>query len=158
MALDAIYDLPWRRHGDFRTYAFRVASGVTIDSADVLIGKSTAGRAGPLTGSGGDYPTFLGMLLATGEGNEDATLDPDGIVGDAAGTVEVVVAQQGVILGHESGVDVTGVTAETDVGATVYASDHRTLTLTSSSNTAVGKVKQFVSTGVAVVELNAASA
>ena len=46
---------------------------------------------------------------------------------------------------------VTGVTAVTDVSAPVYASDDATFTLTAGSNTYIGIVHRFVSSGVAVV-------
>lgn len=40
---------------------------------------------------------------------------------------------------------VTGVTGVGDVGTTVYASDDDTFTLTSTSNTAVGKIARYIS-------------
>lgn len=43
--------------------------------------------------------------------------------------------------------DVTGVTAVTDHDADVYASDDQTLTLTSTSNTKVGKILLYSGTG-----------
>lgn len=52
---------------------------------------------------------------------------------------------------------VTGVTAITDVGSTVYASDDNTFTLSSTGNSAIGKVDRFVSTGVAIVYFEAGS-
>lgn len=47
--------------------------------------------------------------------------------------------------------------AVTDIGADVYASDDGTFTLTSTSNTLVGKVHRFVSSGVAIVSFNASN-
>jgi hypothetical protein len=41
--------------------------------------------------------------------------------------------------------------AVTDIGADVYASDGNTFTLTVGSNTFIGKVHRFVSSGVAIV-------
>lgn len=41
--------------------------------------------------------------------------------------------------------DVTGVASADDVGQTVYASDDNTFTLTSTGNTAIGKVARWVS-------------
>lgn len=41
--------------------------------------------------------------------------------------------------------DVTGVASADDVGQTVYASDDDTFTLTSTNNTAIGKVARWVS-------------
>jgi hypothetical protein len=45
--------------------------------------------------------------------------------------------------------------AATDVGAPVFASDDGTFTLVEGSNTFVGVVNRFVSSGVAVVEFDA---
>ena len=45
--------------------------------------------------------------------------------------------------------------AITNVGASVYASDDDTFTLTSTGNSYVGRVIRFVSTGVGIVEFDA---
>lgn len=45
--------------------------------------------------------------------------------------------------------------AITDVGKAVYASDDDTFTLTASTNSFVGRVKRWVSTGVGIVEFDA---
>lgn len=45
--------------------------------------------------------------------------------------------------------------AATNVGADVYASDDDTFVLTESSNTRIGSVRRFVSSGVAIVEFDA---
>lgn len=45
--------------------------------------------------------------------------------------------------------------AITDVGADVYASDDNTFVLTQSTNTRVGTVARFISSGVAIVEFDA---
>ena len=52
---------------------------------------------------------------------------------------------------------VTGVTAVTDEGSTVYASDDDTFTLTSTSNTAIGKVTRYISGTTVEVYFEAAS-
>lgn len=48
-----------------------------------------------------------------------------------------------------------GSLAITNIGAAVYASDDNTFTLTSTSNTKIGKVHRFVSSGVGVVAFQA---
>ena len=48
-----------------------------------------------------------------------------------------------------------GSLAITDVGQDVYASDDNTATLTQGSNTRIGYVKQFISTGIGIVVLQA---
>lgn len=45
--------------------------------------------------------------------------------------------------------------AITDVGKAVYASDDNTFTLTATSNSHIGRVVRFVSTGVGIVEFDA---
>ena len=54
--------------------------------------------------------------------------------------------------------DVVGVTGVTNEGATVYASDDDTFTLTSAGNTAIGKISRWMSGTRCVVEFEAASA
>lgn len=49
-----------------------------------------------------------------------------------------------------------GSVAITDVGKPVYASDDNAFTLTSSTNSYVGRVVRFISTGVCIVEFDAA--
>lgn len=70
----------------------------------------------------------------------------------AAGAVNVKVKQEGFIE-----LDVTGVTAVTDEGSTVYASDDDTFTLTSSGNSAIGKIVRYVSGTKVLVYFEAAS-
>lgn len=53
-------------------------------------------------------------------------------------------------------VDVTGASAVTDVNSTVYASDDDTLTLSSTSNSTVGKIIRWISGTTCVVKLEAA--
>ncbi len=45
--------------------------------------------------------------------------------------------------------------AVTDIGKQIYASDGDTFTLTASTNSAIGRVIRFVSTGIGVVEYDA---
>lgn len=58
----------------------------------------------------------------------------------AAGALEVEVETGAIV--H---LNVTGVTAVTDVGAIVYASDDQTATLTAADNVAIGVVRRFIS-------------
>jgi hypothetical protein len=71
----------------------------------------------------------------------------------AAGAVNVRLVERGAIE-----VDVTGVTGVGDVGETVYGSDDGTLTLTSSGNSSVGKVKRHVSGTKCIVAFEAVTA
>lgn len=66
-------------------------------------------------------------------------------VGAAAGDVNVNVKQKGKIE-----LSVTGVTGITDEGSTVYASDDNTFTLSSTGNSAVGKIIRY-RTGTRVI-------
>lgn len=58
----------------------------------------------------------------------------------AAGALNVRVKPRGRVI-----LPVVGVTAVTDEGATVYASDDDTFTLTSTSNSAIGKITRYIS-------------
>ena len=65
--------------------------------------------------------------------------------GGAAGAKDVKMIARGKVV-----LSVTGVTAITDVGSTVYATDDDTFTLTSSGATAIGKILRWIS-GTSVV-------
>jgi hypothetical protein len=112
-----------------------VATDIIYEGAAVGL---SSGYARPLVAA----DTFLGF----------AESKVDNSTG-AAGDKNVRVRTRGQIV-----LSVTGVTAVTDVGATVYASDDDTFTLTSTSNTAVGKVARYVSGTTVVVAFEAAYA
>ena len=69
--------------------------------------------------------------------------------GSSSGDVRVNVIRSGLI-----SLAVTSV-AVTDIGKAVYASDDGTFTLTQGSNTRIGTVDRFVSSGVAIVAFEA---
>jgi len=73
-------------------------------------------------------------------------------VGAAAGDVNVNVKQKGKIQ-----LSVTGVTGVTDEGSTVYASDDDTFTLSSTSNSAIGKIIRYVTGTTVIVAFEAVS-
>jgi hypothetical protein len=62
----------------------------------------------------------------------------------------VLVKQRGEIV-----LSVTGVASADDVGQTVYASDDDTFTLTSTSNSSIGKVARWISGTTCVVYFEA---
>ena len=70
----------------------------------------------------------------------------------AAGAVNVRVKPRGRVI-----LPVVGVTAVTDEGATVYASDDDTFTLTSTSNSAIGKITRYISGTTVEVYFEASS-
>ena len=70
----------------------------------------------------------------------------------AAGAINVRVKTRGRVI-----LSVTGVTAVTDEGSTVYASDDDTFTLTATSNTAIGKIVRYISGTTVEVYFEAAS-
>ena len=78
--------------------------------------------------------------------------DRQSVNSGADGTVNVRVRQRGVIQ-----LAVTGVTAVTDEGSSVYASADGTFTLTASGNSAVGKIKRWVTSTTCLVYFEAAS-
>lgn len=80
-----------------------------------------------------------------------ATRKADNSAG-AAGAISVNVKQRGKIQ-----LAVTGVTAVTDEGSAVYASDDNTFTLTSSGNTAIGKIIRYISSTTCIVYFEALS-
>lgn len=117
--------------GDFTDQPI-IAADIIYEGA--AVGENGAGYARPLVA--GD--PFLGF----------ATQQCDNSVG-SAGDLNVKTRRAGRV---ELSI---GSLAITDIGATVYASDDNTFTLTASTNTAIGTVSSFVSSGVGVVEFSA---
>ena len=105
---------------------------------------------------------YEGSLVGKSSGYARALVAGDVFMGIAArgadnsaganGDINVRVRKNGTIQ-----VAVTGVTAVTDEGATVYASDDGTFTLSSTGNSVVGKIIRWVSGTTCVVYFEAAS-
>jgi len=112
-----------------------VATDIIYEGAAVGI-EAASGNARPL--NAGD--AFAGFCI---QNADNAT--------GSAGDVRVQVKTHG-----EVQLPVTNV-AITDIGKPVYASDDDTFVLTATSNSYIGKVKRFVSTGVAVVAFDVRS-
>jgi len=112
-----------------------VATDIIYEGAAVGI-EAASGNARPL--NAGD--AFAGFCI---QNADNAT--------GSAGDVRVQVKTHG-----EVQLPVTNVAA-TDIGKPVYASDDDTFVLTATSNSYIGKVKRFVSTGVAVVAFDVRS-
>lgn len=88
------------------------------------IGRQASGYVRPLV-AGDDY-----WGISQGECNNS---------GGALAAKSAMVEREGLVFD-----DVAGVTDITSEGATVYASDDNTLTLTQGSNSEVGKVEQYL--------------
>jgi len=112
-----------------------VATDIIYEGAAVGI-EAASGNARPL--NAGD--AFAGFCI---QNADNAT--------GSAGDVRVQVKTHG-----EVQLPVTNV-AITDIGKPVYASDDDTFVLTATGNSYIGKVKRFVSTGVAVVAFDVRS-
>jgi len=105
--------------------------------AGAAVGESSStGNARPLVA--GD--TFLGFAVAT--------VTNTSTIGDYT----VRVRQRGVVK-----LDVTGISADDDLGTAVYASDDDTFTTTSGSNTQIGKVVRWISGTTCMVYFEAAN-
>lgn len=99
------------------------------------VGENGSGYARPL--QAGD--PFLGFCQAKADN-----------AGGAAGAITVFVKEKGKIVLPISGLAITA-----NDRPVVYASDDDTFTLTATSNSPIGRVSRWVSTGVAVVEFDA---
>lgn len=119
--------------GDIEQYPV-VASDVIYEGA--AVGENDSGYAQPLVAG----KAFLGFAEATVDNSTGA-----------AGAREVRVRTRGRV-----SLPVTGATAVTaNDRPLVYASDDDTFTLTASTNTPIGRVSRWVSSGVCVVEFDA---
>ncbi len=114
-----------------------VAADIVFEGA--AVGEDGSGYARPLVAA----DPFLGFA----ESNVDNSAG-------AAGAKNVRVRQKGKVQ-----LSVAGATAITaNDRPIVYASDDDTFTLTSTSNTAIGRVSRWISSGVAIVEFDALTA
>lgn len=121
--------------GDNEEYPV-IADDVIYQGA--AVGENGSGYSRPL--AAGD--PFQGFAIAVADN-----------AGGAAGAISVNVRKRGNILLPISGLAVTA-----NDRPVVYASDDDTFTLTASTNSPIGRVSRWVSTGVAVVEFDAAMA
>lgn len=110
-----------------------IASDIVYEGA--AVGDNGSGYARPLTA--GD--PFRGFAVAKADNSAGA-----------AGAVRVEVRHKGRVQ------LAVGSAAITDVGKPVYASDDATFTLTATSNSYIGRIVRFISTGVVIVEFDAA--
>ena len=118
--------------GDMAEYPV-IASDIIYEGA--AVGENASGYARPLAAA----DPFLGFAQRTVDNSAGA-----------AGAKTVVVKRRGVIKLPISGLAITA-----NDRAKVYASDDDTFTLTSTSNTLIGTVLQWIETGYAFVEFNA---
>lgn len=119
--------------GDTEEYPV-IASDIIYEGS--AVGENASGYARPL--EAGDV--FLGFAL--GQSDNSA---------GAAGDKTVEVRARGRVTLSISALAITA-----NDRPAVYASDDNTFTLTSTSNSLIGYVSRWVSTGVAVVEFDAA--
>jgi hypothetical protein len=112
-----------------------IASDIIYEGA--AVGENAAGYFRPLVA--GD--NFAGFAVRKADNSAGA-----------AGAIKVKVQQKGRIQ-----LAVTGVTAVTDEGSTVYASDDNTFTLSSTSNSAIGKIIRWISSTLCIVAFEAVS-
>lgn len=120
--------------GDFDDQPM-IAADIIYEGA--AVGDNGSGYARPLVA--GD--PFLGF--ATQQCDNTGT-------GNSAGSKNVRVRRKGSLQLAISALAIT------DVGKTVYASDDDTFTLTASTNTRIGSVRSWVSTGVGIIDFEAA--
>jgi len=119
-----------------RAYELGNIGEIPVIAADIIyegaaVGDNASGYARPLVAA----DPFLGFAEAKADNSAGA-----------AGDINVRVIERGKIE-----VSVTGVTGVGDVGSLVYMSDDDTFTLTSTSNSLVGKVVRYVSGTTVVV-------
>ena len=113
-----------------RDYVLGDMLDLPVIAADIIYEGAAVGE----NGSGYFRPLVAADPFA---GFAERTVDNSA---GAAGALNVRVKPRGRVI-----LPVVGVTAVTDEGATVYASDDDTFTLTSTSNSAIGKITRYIS-------------
>ena len=126
-----------------RVWAIGDELGYPVIAADIIykgaaVGENDAGYARPL--AAGD--AFLGFA-------EDKVDNSDGSAGD----LNVQVKSKGYVK-----LPIASIAITSNDRPIVYASDDDTFTLTAGSNSPIGTVAQWLSTGYAIVEFDAALA
>ncbi len=122
--------------GDFNDLPV-IAGDIIYEGA--AVGENASGYMRPLV-AGDNFEGFA------------AKKADNSAAGAAAGDVNVKVQQVGRVQ-----LTVVGVTAVTDEGSTVYASDDNTFTLSSSGNSAIGKIIRWISGTTCIVAFEAVS-
>lgn len=117
--------------GDIQEYGV-IASDIIYEGA--MVGLNGSGHARPLVA---DDP-FAGFAIAKADNSTGA-----------AAAINVRVQKRGAVKFSISGLAIT------DVGKDVFASDDDVMTLTQGTNTRIGYVERFISTGVGVVAFQA---
>lgn len=110
--------------------------GADIIFQGAAVGENAAGYSRPLVAA----DVFQGFAVAKADNSAGA-----------AGDIRVTVEQKGFVTLPISGLAITS-----NDRAPVYASDDDTFTLTATSNSLIGYISRWVSTGIAVVEFDAA--
>lgn len=111
-----------------------IASDIIYEGA--AVGENGSGYARPLVAA----DPFLGFAIAKADNSSGA-----------AGAVNVDVKTRGFVK-----LPITSIAITSNDRVAVYASDDNTFTLTSTSNSLIGYVAQWLSTGYAIVEFDAA--
>lgn len=124
-----------------RTYEIGDRGEFPVIASDIIyegaaVGENGSGYARPLTA--GDV--FLGFAEKKADNSSGA-----------AGAIKVRVIEKGKIKAPISSLAVTA-----NDRAAVYMSDDNTFTLTATSNSLIGYVARWVSTGIGIVEFDAA--
>jgi predicted RecA/RadA family phage recombinase len=117
------YDVLPTAYQDYPMDAVKIYEGSAV--SDKIVSSANTGIAHTLVAA----EDFLGFANATKDNSSGSS-----------GSTTVNVIAEGVVQ-----IPVTGVSDATKLGVTVYASDGNTFTLTSSSNSAVGKIVKYVS-------------
>lgn len=123
-----------------RAYEIGDINALPMVGTDIIyegsaVGDNGSGLARPLVAA----DPFLGFAVRTADNSAGA-----------ASAMRVEVKERGKIE-----LAVTGAASADDVGVAVYASDDDTFTLTSSSNSAIGKVARWVASTTCVVYFEA---
>jgi hypothetical protein len=125
-----------------RTYESEDYNDLPVIDSEIVyegsaVGENGSGYFRPLV-AGDDFAGFSIRKVDNADGE--------------AGDKRVKVLQRGKII-----LDVTGVSAVTDEGSTVYASDDNTFTLTASNYSSIGKIVRWISGTKCVVYFEAVS-
>lgn len=116
-----------------------IANDIVYEGA--AVGDNASGYGRPLVAA----DNFLGFAVEKCDNTTSGPLVKAG----AAGDLNIHMKVRGIVQLSVSGAAIT------DLGRPVYASDDATFTFTAGANSFIGYVKQFVSSGVVLVEFDA---
>ena len=141
LAVPAVFGMATLTKDTLRNYELGKLNEIGVIAADIIYKNAAVG----------DNASGYGRPLVAGDPFRGFAEEKADNASGAAGDINVRLRIKGLVQLSISGLAIT------DVGKDIYASDDDTFTLTQGSNTRIGFVHRYVSSGVGIVAFNTAT-